>query len=83
MLSQSRAIPHPVVLGKRACQRDDTSRLHCLIVFLAMQVGVHPRTLGTFVLLRSFVCSRPVSLGIPPESEQGESKPRRWLGPLE
>jgi hypothetical protein len=54
-----------------------------LIAFLAMQISMYPRTLRTFVLLRGFVCSRPVSLAVPPKSEQGESKPRRWLGPLE
>jgi hypothetical protein len=37
-----------------------------LITFLAMQVGVHPRTLGAFVLLRRFVAARPITLGIPP-----------------
>jgi hypothetical protein len=37
-----------------------------LIAFLAMQVGVHPRTLDAFVLLGGFVCLSPMALGIPP-----------------
>jgi hypothetical protein len=37
-----------------------------LIAFLAMQVGVYPRTLGAFVLLSRFVGPRPIALGIPP-----------------
>ena len=37
-----------------------------LIAFLAMQVGVHPRTIGAFVLLSGFVGSRPIAIGIPP-----------------
>jgi hypothetical protein len=37
-----------------------------LIAFLAMKVGVHPRTLGAFVLLSGFVRSRPIVLGVPP-----------------
>jgi hypothetical protein len=37
-----------------------------LITFLAMQVGVHPRTLGAVVLLRRVVRSFPIDLGIPP-----------------
>ena len=36
-----------------------------------MQVGVHPRTLDAFVLLSGFVRSRPIALGIPPESGEG------------
>ena len=37
-----------------------------LIAFLAVQVGVHPRTLGAFVLLSRFVGPSPITLGIPP-----------------
>jgi hypothetical protein len=37
-----------------------------LIAFFAMQVGVHPRTLGAFVLLSGFVGPSPITLGIPP-----------------
>jgi hypothetical protein len=37
-----------------------------LIAFLAMQVGVHPRTLGAFVLLSRFVGLFPITFGIPP-----------------
>ena len=44
----------------------------CPIAFLAMQVGVHPRTLGPFVLLSGFVGSRPIALGVPPETRECE-----------
>jgi hypothetical protein len=38
------------------------------IAFLAMQVGMHPRSLDTLVLLSGFVRSRPITLAIPPQS---------------
>ena len=37
-----------------------------LISFFAMQVGVHLRTLGAFVLLSKFVGPSPITFGIPP-----------------
>jgi hypothetical protein len=43
-----------------------------LIAFFAMQVGVHPRTIGAFVLLGGFVRSRPVAFAIRPQSSEGE-----------
>jgi hypothetical protein len=42
-----------------------------LIAFIAVQVGVNPRTVTTFVLLSGFVRSRPIALGIPPQSREG------------
>ncbi len=45
-----------------------------------MQVGVHPRTLYAFVLLRRFVGSRPIALGIPPQSGEGECESGWRLG---
>jgi hypothetical protein len=51
-----------------------------LIAFLAMQVGVHPRTLGAFVLLSRFVSLSPIALGIPPQPGEGEREFRRWFG---
>src|ERR1700680_2692009 len=39
-----------------------------LIAFLAMQVGMHPRTVPPFILLCEFVRSLPVALGVPPQS---------------
>jgi hypothetical protein len=50
------------------------------IAFLTMQVGVHPRTLGPFVLLGRFVCPLPIALGVPPETIECESEFRRRLG---
>jgi hypothetical protein len=46
-----------------------------LITFLAVQVGVDPRTFGTFILLGGLVGSSPVAFSVPPESEKcgGES----------
>jgi len=43
-----------------------------LIAFFAMQVGVHPRTLGAFVLLRRFVGRCRIVIGIPPETDESE-----------
>ena len=37
-----------------------------LIAFLAVKVGMHPRTLASFILLSRLVGSRPIVLGIPP-----------------
>jgi hypothetical protein len=51
-----------------------------LIAFLAMQVGVHPRTLGALVLLGRFVRSLPIAFAIPPKSGEGERKFRRRVG---
>jgi hypothetical protein len=51
-----------------------------LIAFPAMQVGVHPRTLRSFVPLSGFVRSRPIALGIPPQSSEGESESSWRLG---
>lgn len=51
-----------------------------LIAFLAMQVGVHPRTLGDIVLLCGFVRSRPIALGIPPKTDEGACESRRRFG---
>ena len=45
-----------------------------LIAFLAMQVGVNPRSVHAFVLLSRFVRSRPIAFAIPPESGEGETE---------
>jgi hypothetical protein len=42
-----------------------------LIAFLAMQVGVYPRSLDAFVLLCGFVRPRPIAFGIPPQPGKG------------
>jgi hypothetical protein len=46
-------------------------RCVALVAFLAMEVGMHPRAILAFVVLRGFVRPRPIALGIPPQS--GES----------
>src|SRR6266852_1675782 len=51
-----------------------------LIAFFAMEVGVNPRPVLSFVLLSRFVGSRPIALGMPPESSEGESEFRRRFG---
>ena len=43
-----------------------------MIAFLAMEVGVYPRTLHAFVLLRRLVRPRPIALAISPQSGEGE-----------
>jgi len=43
-----------------------------LIAFLAVQVGVNPRTLDALVLLRGFVRSFPIALAIPPQPGEGK-----------
>jgi len=55
-------------------------RCVALIAFLAMKVGVNPRTLDALVLLRGFVCSLPIALGIPPQPDEGVPKSGWWLG---
>src|ERR1019366_5989963 len=37
-----------------------------------MQVGMNPTTLGAFVPLGRFVCSRPIALRVPPQSSECE-----------
>jgi len=37
-----------------------------LIAFLAMEIGVNPRSVGALVLLGGLVRPRPIVLGIPP-----------------
>jgi hypothetical protein len=51
-----------------------------LVAFLPMQVGVNPRTILAFVLLSGVVCSRPIALGIPPQSGEGVSESGWRLG---
>lgn len=51
-----------------------------LIAFLAVKIGMNPTTLGTFVLLSGFVRSRPIALGIPPQSGEGECESGWRLG---
>jgi len=51
-----------------------------LIAFLAMQVGMDPRTLATFVLLGGFVRSRPIALRVPPKTDQGGGESGWRLG---
>ena len=42
-----------------------------LISFFAVEIGVYPRTLDAFIFLSEFVRSRPITLGIPPQSFEG------------
>ena len=53
-----------------------------LIAFLAMQVGMNPRTIPAFVLLGGFVRPLPISFRIPPQSGEcvGESRWRLGRG---
>lgn len=51
-----------------------------MIAFLAMKVGVDPRTIGAFVLLSGFVRSRPIALRVPPQSGEGERESGWRLG---
>jgi len=37
-----------------------------LVAFLAVKIGMYPRTLDAFVLLSGFVRSCPIALAIPP-----------------
>jgi hypothetical protein len=46
-----------------------------VIAFLAMEVGVNPRTLYAFVLLGGFVRFLPIALGVPPQSAERVPKP--------
>ena len=64
-------------------QRLPADRLACptvpvrcvaLIAFFAMKVGMHPRTLGTLILLGGFVRSLPIALSIPPQSGEREAE---------
>jgi hypothetical protein len=50
-----------------------------LIVFLPMQIGVDPRTLGAFVLQSRFVSLRPIALRIPPQPSEDEWESRRRM----
>jgi hypothetical protein len=54
-----------------------------LIAFLAVQVGMHPRTLDAFVLLGGFVRPRPIALGIPPQPGEGVRESGWRLGRVE
>ena len=47
------------------------------VAFFAMQVGVNPGTVGTFVLLRGFVSAGPVALRVPPQAGESEREPGR------
>jgi hypothetical protein len=51
-----------------------------VIAFLAMQVSVDPRPLGSFVLLSGFVGPIPIAFGIPPKTRKSEYQARRRLG---
>jgi hypothetical protein len=41
-----------------------------LIAFLAMQVGVNPRTFNALILLGGLVRPRPIALAVPPETRE-------------
>jgi hypothetical protein len=45
-----------------------------MIAFFAMQVGAHPTPLWPLILLRRFVRLRPIALGVPPQSSEGEER---------
>jgi len=53
-----------------------------MIAFFAMQVGMNPRTVTTLVLLSRLVCSRPIALGVPPQTREGGCESRWWLSLL-
>jgi hypothetical protein len=55
-------------------------RCVALIAFFAVQVGMHPRTLNVFVLLRGLVRPVPIALGIPPQSGEGVRESGRRAG---
>ena len=42
-----------------------------LVALLTVQIGVYPRSLDAFILLRGLVRPRPIALGIPPQSGEG------------
>ena len=52
-----------------------------MVAFLAMQIGVYPRTVAALILLSGLVGANPVTLCIPPQASQrdGESG---WGGGL-
>ena len=45
-----------------------------------MQVRLHPRTVNAFVLLGGLVRSRPIALGVPPQSGNTVGESGRRLG---
>lgn len=49
-------------------------RCVALIAFLAVQVGVNPRSVDTFILLRGFVRPCPIAFPIRPQSSEREGK---------
>lgn len=63
-------LPRPTVPVRRVA----------LIAFLAVQVGMNPRTFRAFVLLSRFVRPIPVALAVPPQADEGECESRRRLG---
>lgn len=48
------------------------ARSIALIAFFTMEVGMNPRFIDTFVLLRGLVRPLPIALGVPPQSGEGE-----------
>src|SRR6266498_4573621 len=44
------------------------------IAFLAMQIGVDPRSRLTFILLGRFMRLGPVALGVPPQARKGKAQ---------
>lgn len=57
----------PLAANRFACPTVPVGGI-ILIAFFPMQVGVHPRTFDSRVLLRRFVSSLPLALSIPPQS---------------
>ena len=47
------------------------------VTFLAMQVGMYPRSCRTLILLRRFMRFGPVPFRIPPEANDGKAQPGR------
>ena len=63
--------PHRAAHGTEACPPDCTILSIALIAFLAMQIGVNPRSLEALILLGGFVRPIPIALSIPPQSGEG------------
>jgi len=51
-----------------------------LIAFLAMQIGMDPRTLRAFIVLGRFMRLFPIALGVPPQAEECMCEFRRRFG---
>jgi hypothetical protein len=83
----SQQVPHdadPFLVWRLAANRlsRPTIPVRCvaLIAFLAMQVGVNPTTIGSFVLLGRLVGTFPNAFAVPPYAEERRCEPCWWFG---